>query len=184
MTYIYETLAWRVMCTAECLHRHAKTLWNRSLADTTAPKRGDEDGLELFGEAARELGEQRPAQKHGDDTDQRTRTEVVPTREPAVIHAATETLHKHGHRVQFHDHLNPVRHTALDDLWCVDNRGRKEPHLREDLPEVPEVSEVHIGRGEAQCETCRKQCEQEHLQHHHWQPRQEDAARDEQGNGE
>ena len=50
------------MCTAECHHRHTKALWTRALDDSNAPERGDEEGLELFGEAARELGEQRPAQ--------------------------------------------------------------------------------------------------------------------------
>ena len=60
MTYIHETPALRVMCTAESLPRHAKAFWNKSLDASNAPE-GDEEGLELFSEAARQLGEKGPA---------------------------------------------------------------------------------------------------------------------------
>ena len=43
------------------------------LAESTAPRRGDYEGLELFSEAARKLGEQRPAHKQRNNSDNSTR---------------------------------------------------------------------------------------------------------------
>jgi len=63
MTYILETPAYGVMCTATTPNRQ------KPIQDKEIPSSVRKDGLELFGEAARKLGEQGPAQKHGDDTD-------------------------------------------------------------------------------------------------------------------
>ena len=166
------------MCTATTPNRQ------KPIQGIELPSSARKEGLELFGEAARQLGEQGPAQHHRDNTHQGAGAKVVPPGEDAVIHTAAEPLHVDSHRVQLHQHLYPVRYSTLDDLWRVHNRRSEEPHLSEDLPEIPKVSEIHVGSGKTQCKTCREQCQQEHLQQNHRQPRQEDAARNQQGNRE
>ena len=166
------------MCTATAPNRQ------KPIQSMELPSSAREKGLELFGEAARELGEQGPAQYHRDNTHQGASAKVVPARESAVVHGSTEAFNEDSHRVELQQRLYPVRNTTFNDLWRVHNRRSEKPHLREDLPQITKVAEVNIGCGETQRKASGKQCKQEHLQQHNRQPRQEDASRNQQGNGE
>ena len=73
MTYIHDTRAYGVMCTATYLDGQPK--------GSQHPEVGRNKGLELFGEAARQLGEQRPAQHQRHHSHQGAGTQVAPAGE-------------------------------------------------------------------------------------------------------